>query len=216
MDRPQPVTAELEADLRNLRQLNRYFGSYRLIKHFLRRWLNPGSRMRILDLATGSGDIPRLIADHARKINATVTIDAVDRQESTLEIALSLSRAYPEIEFATGDVLTFSREPYDMVLCSLALHHFAENDAVTLLRRCRELSQKYVLVSDLRRGWLASAGVRLLTTLFFREEMTQVDARLSAARAFSFPEFRSLAERAGWQNFGHRKFAFARQAIWLA
>jgi hypothetical protein len=45
--------------------------------------------------------------------------------------------------------------------------------------------------------------------------MTRTDARLSAKRAFSFAEFRSLAERAGWQNFGHATFAFARQAIWL-
>ena len=215
MDRPQPVSAELEFDLRNLRQLNRYFGSHRLVEYFLRRWVKPRTEMRIVDLATGSGDIPRLIVDHARRINAEVTIDAVDQQASTIQIARGLSRAYPEIEFVRGDVLTFSHEPYDMVLCSLALHHFAENDAVTLLKHCRALSKQYVLVADLRRGWLASAGVRLLTTLFFRQEMTQVDARLSAARAFSFSEMRSLAERAGWKNFGHARFAFARQAIWL-
>jgi 2-polyprenyl-3-methyl-5-hydroxy-6-metoxy-1,4-benzoquinol methylase len=215
MDRPQPVTAELESDLGNLRQLNRYFGSHRLVERFLRRWLKPGTKMRIVDFATGSGDIPRLIVDHARKVSAEVTVDAVDQQASTIEIARGLSRDYPEIEFIPGDVLTFSREPYDMVLCSLALHHFAENDAVALLKRCRELSKRYVLVADLRRGWLATAGVRLLTTLFFRQEMTQVDARLSAARAFSFAEMRSLAKRAGWTDFGHARFAFARQAIWL-
>jgi ubiquinone/menaquinone biosynthesis C-methylase UbiE len=215
MDRPQPVSAELKSDLSNLRQLNRYFGSYRLVEYFLRRWLKPRSKMRIVDLATGSGDIPRFIVDHARRINAEVTIDAVDQQASTIEIARGLSRDYPEIEFVPGDVLAFSREPYDMVLCSLALHHFAEHDAVTLLKRCRSLSKRYVLVADLRRGWLASAGVRLLTALFFRQEMTQIDARLSAARAFSFSEMRSLAERAGWKNFGHARFAFARQAIWL-
>jgi ubiquinone/menaquinone biosynthesis C-methylase UbiE len=215
MDRPQPVTAELESDLRNLRQLNRYFGSYRLVECFLRRWLKPRTQMRIVDLATGSGDIPRLIVDHARTVAAEVMVDAIDQQASTIEIARGLSHDYPEIEFIPGDVLTFSREPYDMVLCSLALHHFAENDAVALLKHCRALSKRYVLVADLRRGWLASAGVRLLTTLFFRQEMTQVDARLSAARAFSFAEMRSLAGRAGWRHFGHARFAFARQAIWL-
>jgi hypothetical protein len=62
---------------------------------------------------------------------------------------------------------------------------------------------------------LATIGVYLLTALVFREPMTRTDARLSAERAFSFREFRSLAERAGWRNFGHRKFRFARQAIWL-
>jgi 2-polyprenyl-3-methyl-5-hydroxy-6-metoxy-1,4-benzoquinol methylase len=215
MDRPQPITPELASDLRNLRQLNRYFGSYRLIEYFLRRWLTPGSRMRIVDLATGSGDIPRLVVDYARRINAAVTIDAIDQQPSTVEIARGLSSEYPEIEFIEGNVLQFVRDPYDIVLCSLALHHFSEADAVALLRHCRELSKRYVLVSDLRRGWLASAGVYLLTTVLFREKMTQVDARLSAERAFSFGEFRRLAEQSGWTNFGHAKFAFARQALWL-
>jgi SAM-dependent methyltransferase len=215
MDRPQPVSAALDADLRNLRQLNRYFGSYRLIEHFLRRWIQPRTRLRVLDLATGSGDIPRLVADYARKVGADVNVDAVDQQPSTLEIARRLSVDYPEIEFIEGDVLSFARDPYDIVLCSLALHHFSEADAVTLLRRSRELSQGYVLVADLCRGWLATAGVYLLTSLIFREPMTQTDARLSAERAFSFAEFRALVERAGWKNFGHAKFAFARQAIWI-
>jgi SAM-dependent methyltransferase len=215
MDRPQPVSLELASDLRNLRQLNRYFGSYRLIEHFLRRWLKSGSEMRILDLATGSGDIPRFIVDYARTMNARVTIDAVDQQVSTLEIARELSTDYPEIDFIHADILTFEGGPYDIVLCSLALHHFEENAAVQLLRHCRELSNKCVLVADLRRGLLAALGVYLLTTLFFREPMTRVDARLSAERAFSFHEFRKLAERAEWDNFGHARFAFARQALWL-
>lgn len=215
MDRPQPVSAELEADLHNLRQLNRYFGSYRLIERFLWRWLRPRSRMRILDLATGSGDIPRLVVDYARTVGAAVSVDAVDQQPSTLEIARRLSVDYPEIEFVEGDVLAFDREPYDVVLCSLALHHFAEPNAVKLLQRCRALSERYVLVADLRRGWFATIGVFLLTALFFREPMTRTDARLSAQRAFSFAEFNSLAQRAGWKNFGHAKFAFARQAIWM-
>ncbi|HXM32949.1 MAG TPA: methyltransferase domain-containing protein [Chthoniobacterales bacterium] len=226
MDRPQPVTPELESDLRNLRQLNRYFGSYALIEHFLRRWIPPGAQLRVLDLATGSGDIPRLVIDHARKVSATVTVDAIDQQESTLKIARALSANYPEIDFKTGDVLSFgcSRgavsprrdgETYDIVLCSLVLHHFGDDAAAQLLKRCRELSRRYVLVSDLRRGLLATIGAYLLTAFIFRDSMTRTDARLSAARAFSFREFRSLAARAGWKNFGHRKFRFARQAIWL-
>jgi hypothetical protein len=69
-------------------------------------------------------------------------------------------------------------------------------------------------VSDLRRSFSLVAGVYVLTTLIFREPMTRYDARLSAIRAFSFSEMRDLALRAGWENFGHKKFYFARQAIW--
>jgi 2-polyprenyl-3-methyl-5-hydroxy-6-metoxy-1,4-benzoquinol methylase len=216
MDRPQPVTPELVSDLRNLRQMNHRFGSYALILHFLRRWIQPGAQLRVLDLATGSGDIPRLVVDYARKVGAKATVEAIDQQSSTLEIARGLSANYPEIDFIQGDVLFFGEEgQYDIVLCSLALHHFDERAAVQLLERCRKLSRKFVLVSDLRRGWLATIGVYLLTAFIYREIMTRTDARLSAARAFSFREFRSLAERAGWKNFGHREFRFIRQAIWL-
>ena len=216
MDRPQPVSAELERDLERLRQLNRWFGSHRLVLNFMRRWIKPHTRTRIVDLATGSGDIPRLIANYARGIGAQVEIDALDRQSATLEIARKLSSSYPEIHYRQADILEWnSVETYDIALCTLALHHFSDEDAVSVLRQCRQLSRRFVLVSDLRRGVLLRTGVYLLTALIFREPMTRHDARLSAVRAFSFSEMRNLALRAGWKHFGHKKFRFARQAIWL-
>jgi 2-polyprenyl-3-methyl-5-hydroxy-6-metoxy-1,4-benzoquinol methylase len=226
MDRPQPVSTELERDLERLRQLNRWFGSYGLVSMFLRRWIKsatadsscgePGERMRVVDLATGSGDIPRLLVDHARRIGAQIAIDAVDQQAATLEIARRLSADYPEISYHAANILEWDcPQGYDMVLCSLVLHHFSDGDAVKLLRRCRALSKRFVLVSDLRRGFLLRSGVHMLTAVIFREPMTRFDARLSAQRAFSFAEMRELAIQAGWKNFGHKKFRFARQAVWL-
>src|SRR3954447_8267005 len=90
MDRPQPVSVELESDLANLRQLNRFFGSHALVSKFLRRWIKPGERLRIVDLATGSGDIPRLVVDYARRVGAEVSVEAIDGQAATLEIARRL------------------------------------------------------------------------------------------------------------------------------
>src|SRR5437660_831125 len=166
MDRPQPVTRELERDLANLRSFNRWFGGHRLVRHFLRRWLGPNGKARILDVATGSGDIPRLIVDHARRENVSVQIDAIDQQESTVEIARGLSAAYPEIDFYCADLFEWNlspgrkldglkpssfSQPYDLVLCSLTLHHFSDDDAVRVLQKCREHSTARVLVADLRR-----------------------------------------------------------------
>jgi len=216
MDRPQPVSPELERDLERIRQLNRWFGSHRLVSIFMRRWIRPGARMRVVDLATGSGDIPRLLVDFARNIGAQIDIDAVDRQSATLEVARSLSAGYPEISYREANILEWDgAQGYDVVLCSLVLHHFSDEDAVSVLRRCCELSKRFVLVSDLRRGFFLQTGVYLLTALIFREPMTRFDARLSAQRAFSFSEMRDVAIRAGWKNFGHKKFRFARQAVWL-
>ena len=216
MDRPQPISPELERDLKRIRQLNRWFGSYRLVLDFVRDWIKPADKLRIVDLATGSGDIPRLIVDYARKISATVEMDALDRQPATLEIARRLSADYPEISYREANVLEWNPiEAYDLTICTLALHHFSDEDAVRLLGRCRQLSKRFVLVSDLRRSSSLVAGVYLLTALIFREPMTRYDARLSARRAFSFSEMRDLAVRAGWQDFGHKKFCVGRQAVWL-
>jgi ubiquinone/menaquinone biosynthesis C-methylase UbiE len=216
MDQPQPVSPELIADLHNLRALNCNFGSYRLVRHFLRRWIRPNEKLHIIDLATGSGDIPRLAVEFARKIGARLTIDAVDSQPSTIEIARELNDSFPEVHFHCADIRKFGdKKSCDIVLFSLALHHFSRDDAIALLRRCRGLSRGKVLVADLRRSWLAKVGVDFLTTFVWREPMTRNDARVSVARAFSFREMGELARAADWLDFGHRRFRFARQAIWL-
>ena len=216
MDRPQPVTPELKQDLHNLRELNRHLGGHRIIRHFLERWIRPGMNVRVADLATGSGDVPRLMIDYARTNGVTMQVDAVDQQASTVEIARGLSANYPEITYHCRDIREFGEAAsYDMVVCSLALHHFSDHDAVDVLRHCRQLSRKFVLVADLCRGWLATGGVWFLTEFIYREPMTRFDGRTSAARAFSADEMQELARRAGWTDFSHARFRFARQAIWL-
>jgi hypothetical protein len=104
---------------------------------------------------------------------------------------------------------------YDVVCCSLALHHFSELDALKVLRRACELSHDKVLVSDLERTWFTWACVQAVTTVAARDEMTRHDARISVRRAFSYQELGDLAQQAGWRNFGHARFVPARQAIWM-
>jgi 2-polyprenyl-3-methyl-5-hydroxy-6-metoxy-1,4-benzoquinol methylase len=216
MDLPQPVTTELEAEMRNLASINRHLGSHRLMRKFLELWLHPGRSYRVLDLCTGGGDLPRAMVDWARARDITLRIDAVDASEASLEIARAASGDYPEIRYVRSDVLKFeTRETYDLVSCTLALHHFSEEQAVEVLRRCRDYSHRFVLVSDLERSLLTLAGVYLLTTLFYPEPVTRDDGVISAQRAFSFREFCALAVAARWQDFGHARFLVCRQALWL-
>jgi 2-polyprenyl-3-methyl-5-hydroxy-6-metoxy-1,4-benzoquinol methylase len=216
MDLQQPVTPELEAEMRNLEAINRQFGSHRLVRKFLEKWLNPGRCYRVLDLCTGAGDLPRVMVDWARPREIMLRIEALDASEASLEIARQASRDYPEISYVRSDVLKFeSKDTYDLVVCSLALHHFADEQAVEVLRRCRDLSHRYVLVSDLERSLFTLTGVNLLTTFCYTEPETRRDGMLSARRAFSFREFRALAVNAGWQDFGHARFLLFRQALWL-
>lgn len=216
MDRPQPVSEDLKIDLETLEKLNRHFGSYDLIRYFLQRWIAPGESVSVLDLCTGSGDIPRYVADWSRAQKSIVRIHGIDFQPSTLSIAEAKSVLYPEITYEIADVLRFMpAQPFDIVICSLALHHFGFPDALNLLQRIRSFGRRGVVVADLARSDFGIVGIYLLTSLLVRHPMNKYDARLSMCRAFSFQELAAAAVAAGWSGFGHRRFPVNRQAIWL-
>jgi ubiquinone/menaquinone biosynthesis C-methylase UbiE len=216
MDQPDPSRVELRRALENLRVLNRYFGSYRIVRHFLRRWVPQGDTVSILDACTGFGDIPRMVVDWARTTGAKVQVLAIDFQSATLDIARQRSEDFSEILFQQADLRTFDPgRRFDIVLCSLALHHFAWPEAVGILRALQRLSDRAVLVSDLERSLRGMLGIYLLTSTVFRNPMTRFDARLSIRRAFSFPEMGQLAAEAGWCAFGHRRFLVSHQVLWL-
>lgn len=216
MDKRQPVSPELVEDLHSLQQLNRFFGSYALIEHFLHRWIRPGDQVSLLDLCTATGDIPRLIVDWARARAVAIRIDAIDFQASTLAVAEPECAGYPEIKLIWADAFHFVPEAaYDYVFCSLSLHHFSAGGAVALLRRVRAFARKAVLIADLERSDFGVIGIYLLTQFIFRQQMTRHDGRMSMRRAFSATELQALATQAGWQRFGYRRFPVARHAIWL-
>ncbi len=217
MDREQSVSRELEADLVNLAAINRQFGGRKIWRHFVRRWMQPRGHYRVIDFATGGGDGPRCMVDLARRLGATVEITAVDALPATLELARRWSAGYPEIRFRRADILASDsvfEEGYDFAFCSLALHHFSAADAVNILRRLRASARLGALAADLRRGFVCRAGAWLVTATLYRAAMTKHDARMSARRAFSDDEMQGLARAAEWPAFGHRAFAFGRQALW--
>lgn len=218
MDEVAELTPALERDLDALAGINRHFGGRAVWAHFAERWIRPGARLRILDLATGGGDGPRHFAQFARRVQAEVSIVAVDFQGPTLAYAATRSADFPEIEWREGNILSFEPAPgeqFDLALCSLALHHFGEEDAIRILERVGRLGVRGALVTDLERGIVCTVGAWLLTAFLYRDPMTKHDARMSARRAFSAAELRDLARRAGWTAARHRSFPFARQAIWL-
>lgn len=216
MDVAEEATPELEQDLRNLASLNRRFGAYRAVLGKLTPFLRRREPLRILDLATGGGDIPRAIVLQARDLQCPVAVTAVDRQSATIRIAEKLSAGFPEINYLRADIIGYAPEnPCDIVMCNLALHHFEESDVIRLLRECRQLAMRAVLVTDLRRSRLAQAAIIGVTQFFYRDPMTRHDARVSAVRAFSFAELRRLALAAGWWGFEHRRIPSFRQLLWL-
>ena len=217
MDEPQPVTRELRHTLRELEFLNRHLGGHRYVRRFLRQQFTlTEKRYRILDLCTGGGDFPRMIVDWARKSGRRVQVDAVDAGASIVELAESFSVRYPEIRYRHGNALAYDNgHRFDLVHCSLSLHHFERDNAMQLLRQMRKLSCSWVLLTDLVQGWFTTAGVGLLTRLLGYERMAIEDGDTSARRAYTFDQVDALARGAGWRGYRHERFPICRQALLL-
>lgn len=215
MDPSQPAVCDLEVALEQRRKLNQRLGCSRLLRYFIRSWIKPGRSYRILDLAADAGDVGLLIADWAQKRHIAVQIDAVELHPVLLEIARRKSVAYPEIDFIRADACRYcSEQTYDLVCCATGLCNYSEEDASRLLCRACELSHDKVLAFGIDRNRAVVPEVFFETTVF-RAPSARKDARLAVKRSFSFSELDEVAQRAGWQNYEHRRFLPAAQALWM-
>ena len=206
MDLPGNDPALLAEDLKNLRTINRYFGGFDAIGKTMLPFLRgvaPEKPVEILDLATGSADHPEEIARIAGKLGRTVRIVAVDRNPQILEIARRRTRGIPEIEIAQKDLLQldFADASFDIVLCSLALHHFSREDAVKILSEMNRLSRVGFIVNDLSRSWIGAWTAWLYTHSTTRNPLTLHDSYASVLRAFTPVELREMAVEAGIKKF---------------
>ena len=191
----------LADDLRNLRLLNRYLRGSRSVILGLRRILGraPLESLSILDVGTGSADIPAAILASAKRRNIATKIVGIEADPMTTHIAVSRTDRHAEIRIVRGDAgkPPFLPSTFDFVIASQFLHHFSEAKILELLQQWARLARRGIIISDLVRHPLAYHGIRLLTQLTTRNLMTRTDAPLSVRRAFTFNEWRSLLRRAG-------------------
>ena len=200
MDCPGQPFELLREDLRNLRVINRYLGCYRAVIDGVARAVGERkmSRFTLLDAGAGSGDVSAAIVRWARARRIGLQISGLEREALTAEQAALESRRVPEIEMVRGDAAAppFRANSFDFVLASQVLHHFKDHEIVQLLRLWARLARRAIIVADLVRHPLAYHGIRCLTRLLTRNEMTRFDAPLSVQRACTMEEWRILLDRA--------------------
>jgi 2-polyprenyl-3-methyl-5-hydroxy-6-metoxy-1,4-benzoquinol methylase len=201
MDRPAPFPALLE-DLRDLERLNALFGGRALtvaaVVRLLRR-LPPDRTLTVLDVGTGSADIPRALVRWARRRGRSIRVIAVDHDQAVLRVARGTLSDYPEIALlqAEAQQLPFRPGTVDVVTSALTMHHLEPGPAAAALAAMDQAARIGVAINDLARDRVAYAAVWLATRLFARSAMSRHDGPLSVLRAYTPAEVRALAERAG-------------------
>jgi SAM-dependent methyltransferase len=166
----------------------------------------------LLDVGTGLGDIPCRARTIAKENGVELTTIGLDS-------ALALTRASREsVSFAVcGDALRlpFADQSVDVVMCSQVLHHFADTDAVTLLREMNRVARVRVVVSDLRRSWIAAAGLWLVSFPLRFHAVSRHDGVVSVLRGFTPEEMVDTVSAAvARKPIVHRRRGFRITASW--
>ena len=155
--------------------------------------------LRVLDIATGGGDLPIALSKLARRHGAELSATGCDISERALARARERARrAGAPVEFSCVEVIQDKLpEGFDVVTCSLFLHHLDPPEVRLVLEKMRRAASRLVVVCDLRRSAqgdaLAWAGSRILS----RSDVVHTDALLSARAAYTVDELRDLADDAG-------------------
>jgi SAM-dependent methyltransferase len=200
LDEPAHEDEELRTSLGHIASVNRWLGGDRSILLHLEEMLPPAEPARILDVGTGSGDLPRRIVRWARRHGRTVHVVGADIHPQMLAVARAQSRDFPEITFEQADGLSlpFETGSFDCALNTLTLHHFTDEEQLTVLRELQRVSSRGIIVSDLERNWPNYLGARVLAATVWRSNrLTSHDGPISVLRALTPVELLDRARKAG-------------------
>ncbi len=207
MDQPGLDRGEHTQALEALRRINRISLVADTLWKEIRAYCkaHPGP-VRLLDVATGGGDLPIRLARKARAEGIDLEVSACDISPVALAHAEEQARVagVPVRFFLHDGIAAAPPQGYNILTSTLFLHHLDEPEAIAFLRGLGE-SGDLVLVDDLERSrlgyWLAWLGVRLLS----RSKVAHVDGPMSVEGAFTLAEARRLADEAGWTRTSLRR-----------
>lgn len=212
MDAPDADPDQLRRSLRFIRRVNFLFGYTRAtlshFKRFSKGW-SSGQTIRILDVATGSADVPKAIIRWASHAGFDVRVVGIDLHARTVAEAAA-GHLNPRLSIARADAmcLPFADGAFDYALTNMFLHHLDDDQVVTVLREMCRVARRGIVVADLSRNARAFRWISLFTLL--ANPMVRHDARVSVAQAFTQAEILELRDRAGmmfasyYPHFGHR------------
>jgi SAM-dependent methyltransferase len=160
-------------------------------------------------------------AEQGRAIEA-VGLDINPRVIDYARRGLAGGRRRPEVNLARnpihwvlGDVraLPFRSGSFDLVICSCFLHHLESEAAAELLHSAASLTRGTLIVSDLVRSSLGSAGFHAWARLMRLHTVTRHDGAISLRTAYRPPELEEIAAAAGLRHPEIHRHRFCRMTL---
>jgi ubiquinone/menaquinone biosynthesis C-methylase UbiE len=216
LDGPLDDPATLDANLRDLRRINRWLGGAALSAAALEALAAHRVELTLLDVGTGGADIPTALIELANGRRRRLHVVGIDSRPEILAAALRTRPATAtmddlELHVGNGRELRYADRAFDVAHASLVLHHLEPAAAIDLLREMGRVARLGVVVNDLDRSRLGWIGAWLLGHLLTANRYTRHDAPLSIRRAYRPEEMTGLLRAAGLRPVRIIRGAFGRR-----
>jgi SAM-dependent methyltransferase len=216
LDDPGVDPGLVHRSLADVARSNTLFGGTRAVIAELSTALESLPRGRteltLLDVGTGAGDIPRRAERSARSRGVRLVTIGLDASE-TLALATRPSLAAG----IRGDAmdLPVADRSVDIAICSQVLHHFPDDQAVRVIRELDRVARVRVIVSDIRRSWMAAGGIWVASFPLRFHPVSRHDGVVSVMRGFTPGELAELVIAAiGRPARVRRRIGFRVTASW--
>jgi hypothetical protein len=186
LDSPDCPPAEIEASLRDLSRINRWFGGVgttrKLIEHVAAA--TGRKRLTLLEVAAGYGEVPEVAARQLVRKGIALQVTLLDQKQSHL---------LPGNRSVVADALSlpFRDNSFDLVSSSLFAHHLDPPELKRFAAEALRVSRCALLINDLIRHplhlGLVYAGFALM-----RSHVSRVDGVASVRRAYVPEEMRQI------------------------
>lgn len=199
LDDPSLSGHDLRDNLKDLARVNRFLGGYSVIGRGLNQLLSKyeGQELHLVDVGCGGGDNLIYMAKLARKKGWRIKFTGIDLSGPAVKLAREATAGYPEIYILQASVFSdeFKEIRADIYTLNLVLHHFDNQDIITLINNMSERAD--ILVSDLQRNRVAYFLFILFSRLFGFSYVSRHDGLLSVKKSFSRHDWNSLLANSG-------------------
>jgi len=212
------TAAERAASLADLRRINRWLGGAaasgkELVGLAARLAM---AELTVLDLGTGSADLPAALQRCGRRAGVRVTAYGIDLKLEHLQVGQAeLARAGPAVALACADAfrLPFAPESVDVVHSALFVHHFRPAAVRALLHEALRVARHAVLMNDLVRHRVPLLFLRWAAPVVARSPITRHDGIASILRAYTPAELMEIGRSVGGSRCRLRRHFPYRQCL---
>lgn len=209
----------LREALDKIAKINQLLGGNKLTLQGVQSLLSniqSGKQLVIVDIGCGNGDMLRTLADYAAKNDLNFKLIGIDANSFTIDYASSLSINYPNISYQCNDIFdsSFKTLKYDIVLCTLTLHHFKDEEIIQLMDVFFKNASIGIVINDLQRSAISYRLFQGLCFVFRLNPMSREDGLVSILRGFKKKELQLFSKKLNLNNYTiDWKWAFRYQWI---